>query len=206
MLIRLAEPKDGPALAEIYRPAVTDSSTSFELEPPDGATMAQRVAHIIERTPWLVGERDGVILGYAYAGPHRERPAYQWSVEVSAYVHHDAHRLGVARALYTSLFAALVVQGFRNAYAGVTLPNAASVGLHIAVGFTPVGVYRGIGYKHGAWHDVAWFERALAPRDSEPLQPRPLGDCRADPVFQAALSAGIVHFHQSAPDRHIFDT
>lgn len=186
-LIRLALPSDGPALADIYRPAVTHSATSFELEPPDGATMTQRVAHIMERTPWLVFERDDVVLGYAYAGLHRERAAYQWSVEVSAYVHPDAHRLGVARALYNSLFAALVVQGFRNAYAGITLPNVASVGFHTAMGFAPIGVYKGIGYKNGSWHDVVWLERALAPRDLSPAPPRSLRECVTDPAFDAAL-------------------
>jgi phosphinothricin acetyltransferase len=190
-LLRLATPADGPALADIYRPAVTDSASSFELEPPDGAEMARRVARILERTPWLVWERDGAVLGYAYAGPHRERPAYRWSVEVSAYVRAEARRLGVARALYTSLFAALVVQGFRNAYAGITLPNEASVRLHTAVGFTPIGVFRGIGYKQGAWHDVAWFERALAPRDAAPASPRPLRDCQEEPAFHAALNTGL---------------
>jgi L-amino acid N-acyltransferase YncA len=189
--IRLATPDDGPALADIYRPAVTDFATSFELEPPDGAEMGRRVARIIERTPWLVCELDGAILGYAYGGPHRDRPAYQWSVEVSAYVHGDARRLGVGRALYASLFAALAVQGFRGAYAGVTLPNPASVGLHTAVGFTPVGVFRGVGYKHGAWHDVAWFERPLAPRGPDPAPPRPLPACRDDPAFRAALETGM---------------
>jgi len=190
-LIRLAALSDGPALADIYRPAVMDSATSFELVPPDSATMAQRIAHIMERTPWLVFERDGVVLGYAYAGIHRERPAYQWSIEVSAYVHRDAHRMGVARALYTSLFAALVVQGFRNAYAGITLPNEASVGLHTAMGFRSVGVYHGIGYKHGAWHDVVWLERALAPRDESPRPPRTLPECLNDPVLKPALDAAL---------------
>jgi phosphinothricin acetyltransferase len=190
-LIRLATPADGTALADIYRPAVTDAVISFELEPPDGEEMGRRVARIVERTPWLVCERDGVVLGYAYAGTHRDRPAYQWSVEVSAYVHGDARRLGVGRALYASLFAALAVQGFRNAVAGVTLPNPASVGLHTAVGFTPVGVYRGVGYKLGAWHDVAWFERSLAPRVVDPPPPRPLPACRDEPAFRAALEVGI---------------
>jgi phosphinothricin acetyltransferase len=190
-LIRLATPEDGDALADIYRPAVTDSVISFELEAPDGEEMGRRVAKILARTPWLVCERDGAVLGYAYASPHRDRAAYQWSVDVSAYVHPDARRLGVGRALYTSLFAALAVQGFRNAYAGIALPNEASVALHTAVGFTPVGVYRGVGYKHGAWHDVAWFERPLAPRDADPSPPRPLPECRDDPAFLAALASGI---------------
>lgn len=191
VVIRLALPDDGPALADIYRPAVTDYATSFELDPPDGDEMARRAARCMERTPWLVYERDGAVIGYAYAGTHRERAAYQWSVEVSAYVHHAAHRQGIGRALYASLFAALVVQGFRNAYAGVTLPNEASVRLHTSVGFTPVGVYRGIGYKFGAWHDVGWFERALAPRGRGPELPRPLPECRNDPDFAAALETGV---------------
>ena len=198
MIIRLATPSDGPALAEIYRPAVTHAATSFELDPPDGAEMGRRVERVMEKAPWLVVERDGRVLGYAYASPHRDRAAYQWSVEISAYVHHDAHRLGIARALYTSLFDALVVQGFRNAYAGITLPNAASVGLHTAMGFTPVGVYRGIGYKQGAWHDVAWLERALAPRDATPAVPRPLAECRDDPAFVRAIQAGVEQLRRRA--------
>ena len=189
--IRLAHAGDGPALAEIYRPAVADNSTSFELEPPDGAEMARRAAKCMERTPWLVCERDGRVVGYAYGGMHRERAAYQWSVEVSAYVHPDFHRQGIGRALYASLFAALAVQGYRNAYAGITLPNDASVALHKSVGFTPVGVYRRIGYKLGAWHDVLWLERELAPRVIDPPLPRPLAECRNDPAFVSALESGI---------------
>jgi len=191
MLIRLATHHDGSALAEIYRPAVTDNSTSFELDPPDGAEMARRVAKCMDRTPWLVYERDGRVAGYAYGGMHRERAAYQWSAEVSAYVHPDFHKQGIGRALYTSLFAALVVQGYRNAYAGITLPNDASVALHTAVGFTPIGVYRGIGYKQGAWHDVGWFERQLAPRVVDPPVPRLLAECRDEPAFVGALESGM---------------
>ncbi|MGH7625242.1 MAG: arsinothricin resistance N-acetyltransferase ArsN1 family B [Gemmatimonadaceae bacterium] len=188
--IRLARPVDGAVLADIYRPAVMNSAISFELEPPDGAEMQRRITQIMARTPWLVCERDGLAIGYAYASRHRERPAYQWSVDVSAYVSSDARRMGVGRALYTSLLATLVVQGFRNAYAGITLPNAASVGLHTSMGFTPVGVYREVGYKNGVWHDVAWFERALAAHDTEPHPPRLLGDCVGGAEFAAALRAG----------------
>ena len=148
----------------------------------------------MERTPWLVFERDGRVLGYAYAGTHRERPAYRWSVDVSAYVHGDAQRMGVARALYVSLFAALVVQGFRNALAGITLPNVPSVALHRAMGFTPVGVYRGVGYKFGAWHDTGWFERSLAPRVEAPPEPRTVRECRDDPAFRAAVESGAAAF------------
>jgi phosphinothricin acetyltransferase len=190
-LIRLATTADGPALAAIYAPAVTEHTTSFELEPPDGAEMARRVERVLTRTPWLVCECDSRVVGYAYAGAHRDRWSYQWSVEVSAYVATSAHRSGVGRALYTSLFAVLVAQGFRNAYAGITLPNPASVRLHEAVGFTTVGTYRGIGYKFGAWHDVLWLERALAPRTVDPAVPGPLPVISREPSFREALDAGL---------------
>lgn len=182
---------DGPALAAIYAPAVTGRATSFELEAPDGAEMARRVERLTARTPWLVCAHDGAVVGYAYASPHRDRPAYQWSVEVSAYVRTDVHRAGVARALYASLFAVLALQGFQNAYAGITLPNAASVGLHAAVGFTPVGVYRNVGYKLGAWHDVLWLERPLGPHRAEPAVPTPLPAVLDSEAFRAALATGL---------------
>ena len=190
-LIRLATAADGPALAAIYAPAVLAYATSFELEAPDGAEMARRVAALTARTPWLVCELESSVVGYAYASSHRERWAYQWSVEVSAYVGAAAHRRGVARALYASLFAVLVVQGFRNAYAGITLPNVASVGLHEAVGFRPVGIYRGVGYKFGAWHDVLWLERPLQSRVVDPEVPTPLPVARNSPAFVEALDAGL---------------
>lgn len=180
MKIRFAAPTDGFAVADIYRPAVLGSAISFELEAPTGTEMGARIGSTIQRTPWLVCVDDERVLGYAYASAHRDRAAYQWSVDVSAYVHPDAQRCGVARTLYTSLFAILAIQGYRNAYAGIALPNAASVGLHTSMGFTPVGVYRSVGFKHGAWHDVAWFERLLAPREQAPSAPRPLVDLPGD--------------------------
>jgi phosphinothricin acetyltransferase len=190
-LIRLATPADGPALATIYAPAVVERATSFELDAPDGDEMARRVERLTARTPWLVCAHAGAVVGYAYASPHRDRPAYQWSVEVSAYVRDDVRRAGVGRALYGSLFAVLALQGFRNAYAGITLPNAASIGLHESVGFTRVGVYRGVGHKLGAWHDVMWLERALGPRDDEPAPPTPLPAVQGSPAFHAALAVGL---------------
>jgi phosphinothricin acetyltransferase len=189
--IRLATPADGPSLATIYGPAVTDHTTSFELEPPDGEEMARRVERLTARTPWIVCEWQSAVVGYAYAGSHRDRWSYQWSVEVSAYVDAGVHRKGVARSLYTSLFAVLVMQGFRNAYAGITLPNSASVRLHEAMGFTTVGTYHGIGYKFGAWHDVIWLERPLAPRTSEPDPPIPLPVIVNTREFSSALAIGL---------------
>ena len=173
--IRIATPDDGPALATIYRPAVAERTTSFELVPPDGNEMGERVRRVIERTPWLVAEDRGAIIGYAYAGPHRgDRPAYQWSVEVSAYVSDAIHRGGVGRALYSALFHILRIQGFRNAYAGITLPNPASEAFHRAMGFEPVGVYEKVGYKMGAWRDVSWSVLKLLPHDADPVPPMPL--------------------------------
>jgi len=188
--IRLATPADGPAIARIYAPAVVERATSFELEPPDGAEMARRVERTMTRTPWLVCEHGGAVAGYAYAGPYRERAAYRWSVEVSAYVGSDAQRAGVARALYTSLLAILTLQGYRTAYAGIALPNAASVGLHEALGFAPIGIFHGAGYKLGAWHDVAWYERALAARRADPPDPIALPAIRDTAAFAEALAAG----------------
>jgi L-amino acid N-acyltransferase YncA len=188
--IRLATREDGRALAAIYAPAVVERATSFEVEAPDAAEMARRVERLSVRTPWLVCEHRRKVVGYAYAGPHRDRPAYQWSVEVSAYVHDDVHRAGVARALYTSLFAALALQGFANAYAGITLPNAASVGFHLAMGFAPAGTFHRVGYKFGEWHDVMWLERALTAHAGEPRVPTPLPEIENTAELRRALATG----------------
>lgn len=185
--LRLATEEDGRALAGIYAPAVEGSATSFELEPPTRYQMGERVVRLTRRTPWLVAEDGREVLGYAYAGPHRERPAYKWSVDVSAYVAAHAHRTGVGRALYTALFDVLRLQGFRNAYAGVTLPNAASEAFHRAMGFEPVGVYRRVGYKLGRWHDVAWGALALGAHEPEPAPPLPLSAVADSDRYREAL-------------------
>ena len=175
-MLRLAVPSDGARIAAIYAPAVTERTTSFELTPPDASEMTRRMTALQTRTPWLVAEVHGLVVGYAYASPHRDRPAYQWSVEVSAYVDAGIQRTGQGRALYSALFHILALQGFVNAYAGITLPNPASVGFHRAMGFEEIGVYRGVGYKFGRWHDVAWFHRPLAPQRPGVQPPRALPD------------------------------
>jgi L-amino acid N-acyltransferase YncA len=189
MRIRLATPDDGGALSDIYRPAVADRATSFEVDPPDAAEMARRVAATLEHYPWLVCEDSGQAIGYAYASRHRERAAYQWAVEVSAYVRDGVHRKGVGRRLYGSLFRVLALQGYQRAFAGITLPNEASVGFHEALGFSPVGVYHRIGWKCGAWHDVMWLERAVAENLTPPDSP-PTPLTGLPPASLAAAIAG----------------
>ncbi len=172
-VIRPACTEDAAACAAIYRPFVTDSHTSFETVPPSAQDFVDRIDSTLRTHPWLVAERAGEVVGYAYAGQHRDRVAYQWAADVSVYLADQARGQGVGGALYTTLFDVLRSQGFRIALAGVALPNAASVALHERLGFTPVGVYRRIGYKLGAWYDVGWWQLVLDDTDTEPTAPTP---------------------------------
>jgi len=191
--VRLADPpRDAAAVAAIYRPAVEETIASFERESPGEAAMRQRMETILARTPWLVAERDGEVVGYAYAGPHHERAGYAWSVNVSVYVRPDQQRLGVGRALYTALLGLVRSQGFVNACAGVGLPNEASVRLHESFGMRLLGVYHRIGWKNGAWIDVAWFELRLAEPVGEPAPPTPLPDLLATDEGRATVEGLLV--------------
>ena len=188
--IRLATGQDAAQIQTIYAPIVSQTAISFELEPPTVDEMRQRMAQTLAHLPWLVCEHGGEILGYVYASKHRSRAAYQWSVDVSAYVHAQRRRAGIGRALYTSLVGVLALQGFYNAYAGITLPNPASVGLHESVGFQSVGVYRAVGYKLGAWHDVGWWQLPLQAR-STPQPPVDLKLVQESAEWEKALAAGL---------------
>jgi phosphinothricin acetyltransferase len=171
--IRFSTADDAAEVHAIYAPFVRDTVISFELEPPSVDEMRARVAATLATHPWLVLERDGGVAGYAYASPHRERLAYQWAADVSCYVHPDFQRRGIGRALYLALFRVLRAQGLCNAYAGIALPNAASVGLHEHVGFVPVGVFRGVGFKLDRWHDVGWWGCRLQELPGAPAPPVP---------------------------------
>ena len=192
--IRLATPRDGTAVAEIYGPIVQSTPISFELEPPDPPECERRITKILTNHPWLVCE-EGRVAGYAYASKHRERAAYQWSVDTSVYVHSDFRRRGVGQALYTSLFRILAAQGYYNAYAGITLPNPGSVGLHESVGFKPLCVYRNVGYKMGSWYDVGWWELALQPVTAIPPVPLKLADIQSDSSWHEMLASGLSRIH-----------
>jgi phosphinothricin acetyltransferase len=171
-VVRGATAQDAAACAAIYEPYVTGTAITFEYVPPTEADMAARIAAAQRTHAWLVLEDGGRVVGYAYGGPYKERAAYRWSCEVSVYLEMGRRRGGGGRALYEALLARLTELGFRTAVAGMTLPNDASVGLHRALGFEPIGTYRRIGWKHGAWHDVAWVQRSIGADDAPPLPPR----------------------------------
>jgi phosphinothricin acetyltransferase len=172
MLIRDADPAlDAGACAAVYEPFVTDSAISFEETPPDAAEFANRIERITRRHPWLVAELDGEVVGFAYGSPHRERAAYRWAADVSVYLAAKAHRRGIGRELYQTLFELLKRQGLQTLCAGITLPNEASVGLHEALGFRRIGVYRRIGFKRGCWRDVGWWQLELLPANSPRSEP-----------------------------------
>jgi L-amino acid N-acyltransferase YncA len=170
--VRDASELDAEACAAIYAHYVTDTAITFETNPPPPAEMATRIATAVRAHAWVVLEDDGRVVGYAYGGPYKARAAYRWSCEVSVYLEPGRRRTGAGRALYDALLARLADRGFRTAVAGMTLPNEASVGLHRAMGFEPVGTYRRIGWKHGTWHDVAWAQRAIAAGQDPPAEPR----------------------------------
>jgi L-amino acid N-acyltransferase YncA len=174
--IRLADAdRDAAAIAAIYRPAVEASVASFEEVAPDAEEMASRIRATLTRLPWLVATDEGdAVIGYAYASQHRERAGYRWSADISVYVEAAWHGRGVGRALYDALVPMLRRQGFPNVYAGITLPNPASVALHEAIGMRRIGVYERVGWKLGAWHDVAWFGMRIAEPSEPPPEPIPL--------------------------------
>lgn len=162
LTIRPARPDDAPAILKVYAPIVRDTAISFETEVPTVAEMADRIAAFSASHVYLAAEQAGLLVGYAYASPHRSRATYQTSVDVTVYVDSAARGLGVGTALYRALLPATAAKGFHAAFAGITLPNAGSVALHESVGFSHVGVYREVGFKLGQWHDVGWWQRLLA--------------------------------------------
>lgn len=178
MQIRHADPaRDAAACVEIYRPFVEDSAVSFDTTAPSVEAFAAKIAELSRTHAFLVADDDGSVAGYAYSAPYRPRPAYRWSAEVSVYVHADHRNRGVGRLLYDVLLDLLRRQGLRVAIAGVSQPNPASMALHHSCGFRTVGVFERIGYKAGAWRDVAFLALELAPDldpEAVPEEPRPL--------------------------------
>lgn len=171
MGVRAASVSDAEQVAAIYAPYVLHTAISFEEQPPSAAEMAKRIRLTLLTHPFLIYEREGLVVGYAYSGPHGVRPAYRWSANVSVYVDQSAHRTGVGRSLYSELISVLRRDGYHSLFAGITLPNDKSVGLHEAIGFEYLGTYHEVGFKHGAWHDVGYWRLGLqsGPPKSEPV-------------------------------------
>jgi phosphinothricin acetyltransferase len=187
--IRLARPDDAADLRAIYAPAVA-TPISFEVEVPTEQEMRNRVLKTLKVYPWLVCEQGSRVVGYAYGSRHRQRAAYDWSVEVSVYVDKTIRRKGVGKALYLALFKALSCQGFYSAFAGITVPNPESVGFHESVGFRPIGIFHRVGFKAGAWHDVGWWELPLATQPMIPLAALSMDELLDSPAWQEVLRLG----------------
>jgi len=169
--IRLARQTDAADLLSIYIPYILHSAFTFETEVPSIENFGERIVSYQQSWPWLLYESDGIIAGYAYATKHRERAAYQWCVESSVYVDENFQRQGVAKALYTALFAILKHQGYRNVYAGITVPNEKSVVFHKKFGFSWLADYKNIGYKLNRWNTVSWWELQLNLYSDDPAAP-----------------------------------
>jgi L-amino acid N-acyltransferase YncA len=168
--IRTARPGDIAAITRIYDHAVIHGTASFELEPPDEAEMARRQSMLLaKRFPYLVAELNGALAGYAYAGPYRDRRAYDWCVEDSIYIAPELHRRGIGRLLLTRLIADTEALGFRQMIGVIgDSANTASVAVHAVCGFRLIGNFQSIGYKHGRWLDTVLMQRALGSGDAAP--------------------------------------
>lgn len=192
--IRLATAEDASDIAAIYAPYCEETVISFEERAPDATEMLRRLTVIGTTRPWVVLVDKGCVVGYAYASPHHERAAYRWSVSTAIYIGRSHHRRGAGRALYTTLFALLRALGYRQATAGITLPNPASVGLHAAFGFAPVGVYRSIGFKMDRWHDVGWFQAEIQPGLDRPEDPRSIHEIVNSLDWHDAVARGLTFY------------
>lgn len=185
MIIRIASIQDAGQILDIYAPYVRNTNISFETAVPSKGEMEQRISSVLSVNPWIVAEEDGSILGYAYASKHRERSAYRWSVDISIYIRQDCRGKSIGKALYTALIAILRLQGYYNVYAGICLPNAASVGIHESFGFKKIAHYNNVGYKSGQWHDVGWWELPLREHTAEPSEPLPLNSIDKEAILKA---------------------
>lgn len=171
VLVRPATTADAEGVSALYADVVTGTAISFEETPPDAAGIARRML-ATPRLPWLVAEVDARVIGYTYASRHRSRAGYRWSAECSVFVDRAYHSQGVGRRLYGALIEEVTGLGYRSLFAGIALPNPTSVRLHEGTGFRPIGVFRNVGYKQGAWRDVGWWQLDLGELTSPPPDPR----------------------------------
>lgn len=179
MNIRFAAERDAAAIWEIYGQYM-DTPITFEYELPALEAFTERIRGIRAIYPYIVCEEDGIVRGYAYAHRQAERAAYQWNAELSIYLDRAWTGQGAGRRLYTALMELLRLQGVRTVYALVTVPNERSEALHGHMGFQRMGTQHSTGYKNGAWWDVAWFEKQIAPYAPDPEPLRPIGQVPAE--------------------------
>ena len=169
--VRIARKSDAPGILDIYKPYIDHSAITFETETPGIEQFEQRIEKCLQRFPWLVCVVDGVIAGYVYASAHRDREAYQWTCECSVYIHNQFMGKGLGSAMYAVLFDILKIQGIRNVYAGITLPNQASIQLHERMGFEHFATYENVGYKTDGWKTVGWWRLQLNDYELNPAPP-----------------------------------
>ena len=192
-MIRLADERDAAAVQAIYAPYVRDTAISFETEPPTVEEIARRIRSVLDHAPWFVCERDGAVIGYAYAARFHARAAYQWTVEVTVYVDRAHHRTSAGLTLYRVLLAALRLQGFRMAVGIITVPNPASIGLHERLGFRREGLLPAIGFKHGRWRDVGWWRLELQELPDPPQALRSLAAVVGTAAWDECLARADAH-------------
>lgn len=189
--LRLAKPEDCAGMLEIYEPFIKNSATSFESEVPGTEVFWERVRKVLRESPWMVCEWDGIIAGYAYASAHRSRAAYQWTRELSVYIHPDFRKKHIAQALYTAMIEVLKMQGYCNILAGITMPNEASLKFHQQFGFKPLGIYEKVGFKFGKWQDTHWLQLFIGdPQKGAPAL-KPLDTIKDTKAFEQALQGGL---------------
>lgn len=174
--VRLAAKTDAREILEIYEPSILSAAISFETELPSVEEMQKRIETILHNHPWIVCVVDGKIAGYVYGSKYRDREAYQWSCECTAYIHEQFKGKGIGKELYKLLFQLLKLQGFKTVYAVITLPNEASASLHEKCGFEKFAEYENVGYKFGQWHTVGWWKLRLNDYDPDPPPPLKLAE------------------------------
>lgn len=192
LTMRLASTSDASGILEIYAPFIRDTTTTFETEVPSVPLFKERISKYLQKGPWLVAEDDDDIVGYAYATEHRGRAAYQWSIELSVYIHPDYRGQRLATRLYQCAIEIIHLQGYCTILAGITQPNEASDAFHKSIGFSLVGCYNNVGFKHGRWCDVKWYELSLNKFD---LPPKPIIDLKT--LKDAGRLEAILEYHNS---------
>lgn len=168
IIFRRATVSDAQAILDVYAPYITDSIVTFEYVVPSLKEFTERIIHISSDYPYFVCEKDGDIVGYAYAHRHMERAAYQWNAELSVYIKEEYTHKGIGKSMCTTLIEILRLQGIRHVYSCVTIPNEKSWQLHQTLGFEQLGIFPQSGYKHGAWRSIAWFGKVIIPLEADP--------------------------------------